>query len=303
MSSTASSALAEGGIKELSSLQAAVAGRATAGTVSPAAPIRLVLASANPDKVREIAAVLGDALDVELLPRPPEVPDVVEDGETLLDNARLKARALVAATGTAAVADDTGLEVDALGGAPGVYSARYAGEGVTYADNVTKLLADLAALPDGGGERRARFRTVALVTFPDGGEIWAEGAVEGSISDGAKGDGGFGYDPVFVPSDGDGRTFAEMSAAEKHDVSHRGRAFRALAAALAQRAELSLRAQLASADSGRLQRREAEQPQGRLAHEGVGRPGGEREIAGGRTGPLHGEERMVGGVEHAPEAP
>jgi XTP/dITP diphosphohydrolase len=203
--------------------------------VSPGRPIRLVLASANPDKAAEIAAVLADALEVDLVPRPPDVPDVVEDGDTLLDNARLKARALVAATGVAAVADDTGLEVDALGGAPGVYSARYAGEDVTYADNVAKLLSELAARPDRGGDRRARFRTVALVAFPDGAEVWTEGAVEGTITDHQRGDGGFGYDPVFAPSDGDGRTFAEMSAAEKQDVSHRGRAFRALAAALAQR--------------------------------------------------------------------
>ena len=150
--------------------------------MSGGAPPRLVLASANPDKVKEIAAVLADALDVELVPRPPEVPDVVEDGATLLDNARLKAQALVAATGLAAVADDTGLEVAALGGAPGVYSARYAGEGVTYADNVAKLLAELDALPDGGGPRSARFRTVALVAFPDGTELWAEGVVDGTIA-------------------------------------------------------------------------------------------------------------------------
>jgi XTP/dITP diphosphohydrolase len=203
--------------------------------VSPGGPIRLVLASANPDKAAEIAAVLADALEVDLVPRPPEVPDVVEDGATLLDNARLKARALVVATGLAAVADDTGLEVDALGGAPGVYSARYAGEDVTYADNVAKLLTELAGRPDRGGDRRARFRTVALVAFPDGGEVWTEGAVEGSIAEHQRGDGGFGYDPVFVPADGDGRTFAEMSVAEKQDISHRGRAFRALAGALAQR--------------------------------------------------------------------
>jgi XTP/dITP diphosphohydrolase len=203
--------------------------------VSSGSPIRLVLASANPDKVAEIAAVLADALEIDLVPRPPEVPDVVEDGDTLLENARLKARALVSATGLSAVADDTGLEVDALDGAPGVYSARYAGEDVTYADNVAKLLAELAARPDGGGDRRARFRTVALVALADGGEVWTEGAVEGTIAGEPRGDGGFGYDPVFVPTDGDGRTFAEMSAAEKQDISHRGRAFRALAAALAQR--------------------------------------------------------------------
>ena len=201
--------------------------------MSHGAPLVLVLASANPDKVAEIAAVLSGALEVELVPRPDSVPDVVEDGETLLDNARLKARALVAATGLAAVADDTGLEVDALGGAPGVYSARYAGEDVTYADNVAKLVRELAALPDGGGERRARFRTVALAAFPDGREVWAEGAVEGTILTEQRGQAGFGYDPVFAPEDGDGRTFAEMSAAEKHAISHRGRAFRALAAALA----------------------------------------------------------------------
>lgn len=194
--------------------------------------MRLVLASANPDKVGEIAAVLSTSLDVELVPRPPEVPDVLEDGATLLENARLKAIALVEATGLAAVADDTGLEVDALGGAPGVYSARYAGENVTYADNVGKLLSELTAQPDGGGARTARFRTVAFAAFPDGREIWAEGSVEGTITVDVRGEGGFGYDPVFVPADGDGRTFAEMNSGEKHEISHRGRAFRALAEAL-----------------------------------------------------------------------
>ncbi len=201
------------------------------------APWRLVLASANPDKVTEIAAILGDALDVELVPRPPEIPDVVEEGTTLLDNARLKAQALVAATGLPAIADDTGLEVAALGGAPGVYSARYAGEGATYADNVAKLLFELDALPDGGGERTARFRTVALVAFPDGTELWAEGVVDGTIAHRAQGSGGFGYDPVFVPDEGGGPTFAEMTPEAKHAISHRGRAFRALAAALADRPE------------------------------------------------------------------
>lgn len=198
-------------------------------------PLRLVLASANPDKVTEIAAVLSGALDVDLLPRPPGVPDVVEDGATLLDNARLKARALVVATRLPAVADDTGLEVDALGGDPGVYSARYAGEGATYADNVAKLLAELGALPGGGGARTARFRTVALAAFPDGTEVWAQGEVEGTVAAQPRGAGGFGYDPVFVPDGSGGRTFAEMSPDEKHAVSHRGRAFRALAAALAAR--------------------------------------------------------------------
>ena len=198
------------------------------------APRRLVLASANPDKVKEIVAVLSAALPVELLPRPHGVPDVVEDADTLVGNARLKARALVAATGMAAVADDTGLEVDALGGAPGVYSARYAGADATYADNVAKLLRALAAVEGGGVDRRARFKTVALVAFPDGTEVWAEGVLPGTIATAARGANGFGYDPVFVPEGGDGRTFAEMQPAEKDAVSHRGRAFRALGAALAE---------------------------------------------------------------------
>jgi XTP/dITP diphosphohydrolase len=204
--------------------------------VSDGAPLRLVVASANPDKVKEIVAVLSGTIGVELVPRPADVPDVVEDGETLLDNARLKARALVATTGTAAVADDTGLEVDALGGAPGVFTARYAGEDATYADNVAKLLRELGALADGGGDRRAHFKTVALAAFPDGAEVWAEGVVNGTIADEARGHNGFGYDPVFEPDDGDGRTFAEMEAAEKDAMSHRGRAFRALARRLAARA-------------------------------------------------------------------
>ncbi len=194
--------------------------------------MRLVLASANPDKAREIAALLADAAaDVELLPRPPEVPDVVEDGATLRDNARLKARALAAATGEPAVADDTGLEVDALGGAPGVRAARYSGEGATYEGNVAKLLAELDRVGARGPDRRARFRTVALVAWPDGAELAAEGVVEGVIADSPRGSAGFGYDPVFVPvgPGTDGRTFAEMDPETKAAVSHRGRAFRALA--------------------------------------------------------------------------
>ncbi len=190
---------------------------------------RLVLASANRDKAAEITAILSAAVPgLEIVPRPPEVPDVDETGDTLLDNARLKARALVAATGLAAVADDTGLEVTALGGAPGVYSARYAGEGATYADNVAKLLGAL----QGVGDRRARFRTVALAAYPDGTEQWAEGVVDGTIAETARGEAGFGYDPVFIPDEGAGRTFAEMTPEEKHRVSHRGRAFRALGALL-----------------------------------------------------------------------
>jgi XTP/dITP diphosphohydrolase len=191
-------------------------------------PVKLVLATANPDKAAEIRAVLLDAgLGVELLPRPDDVPEAEEDGATLEDNARLKAVALCAATGLPAVADDTGLAVDALGGAPGVWSARYAGDDATYADNVEKLLGALAGVP--APDRTARFSTVALARWPDGREVAAVGEVEGVIADGARGGGGFGYDPVFVPVEGDGRTFAEMTAGEKHQVSHRGRAFRTLA--------------------------------------------------------------------------
>ena len=201
--------------------------------------MRLVGASANPDKVAEMAAVLG-AVGIELEPRPPGLPDVIEDADTLLGNARLKAVAVARAAGAPAVADDTGLEVDALGGAPGVRSARYAGEHASYADNVERLLGELRRVGAVGAEaRRARFRTVAMVCWPEGPdrpaepELWAEGVVEGHILDGRRGDGGFGYDPVFVPDEGDGLTFAEMSAAAKHAISHRGRALRSLAAVLA----------------------------------------------------------------------
>jgi len=195
-------------------------------------PMRLVLATANPDKVREITAILGAGGAIELIARPESVGEVDETGNTLVDNARLKARALSEATGLPAVADDTGLFVEALGDRPGVYAARYAGPEATYADNVAKLLAELAALDDGGGERLARFSTVALVAFPDGEEIACEGSVAGRISPAAKGDEGFGYDPVFIPDEGDGRTFAQMSAVEKHRCSHRGRAFAELASCL-----------------------------------------------------------------------
>ena len=163
-----------------------------------------------------------------MLPRPADVPEVVEDADSLEGNARLKAVAICAATGMAAVADDTGLEVDALDGAPGVYAARWAGEGCSYADNRHKLLAELGDTDD----RSAQFRTVALVRWPDGSELVVDGVCAGVISREERGARGFGYDAVFVPSELDGRTFAEMSEAEKHAVSHRGRAFRNLLAAL-----------------------------------------------------------------------
>jgi len=205
------------------------------GNGAGAPALRLVLATANRDKAAEIVAILRAELGdgVELLGRPDEVPEVDETGDTLEANARLKALALLEATGTPAVADDTGLEVDALGGAPGVYSSRYSGEHATYAENVAKLLVELeragARSPE---ERRARFRTVAIAAFPGGREVVAHGVVEGSIAPEARGAEGFGYDPVFVPASGDGRTFAEMTPTEKHATSHRGRAFRALAVGL-----------------------------------------------------------------------
>ena len=190
---------------------------------------RLVCASANPDKVAEIAAILDGV--VELLPRPADVPDVVEDADTLTGNARLKAVAISAATGLPAVADDTGLEVTALGGAPGVHAARWAGDGCTYADNRAKLLREL----DGEADRRAAFRTCVLVRWPDGSELAVDGVCSGTIAASERGERGFGYDQLFVPDEGDGRTFAEMSADEKHAISHRGRAFRNLLDALRER--------------------------------------------------------------------
>jgi XTP/dITP diphosphohydrolase len=189
----------------------------------------IVLASANPKKAAEIVEILGEHL--ELVPRPVDVPDVVEDEDTFEGNSRLKAVALCEATGLAAVADDSGLEVDALGGAPGVWSARYAGEDATDQQNVEKLLAALAGRPD-PGDRTARFRAVVVLRHPDGTEVVAAGHVEGRIAPSPRGPGGFGYDPVFVPDDGDGRTFGEMSQDEKHAISHRGRALRSLLAQL-----------------------------------------------------------------------
>lgn len=191
--------------------------------------MKLVCATANPGKVAEIERILAGV--VELLPRPDEVGDIVEDSGTFVGNARLKARAVCAATGLPAVADDSGLEVAALGGEPGVETAYFAGPHATDADNRAKLL----RLLDGADDRSAVFRTVALVAFPDGSELIAEGTCAGSIATEERGARGFGYDPLFVPADGDGRTFAEMSHDDKHALSHRGRAFRNLLDLLAAR--------------------------------------------------------------------
>lgn len=187
---------------------------------------QLVCASANPDKVAEIEFILRDVVD--LVARPTDIPDVVEDADTLEGNARLKAVAICDATGLPAVADDTGLEVLALDGAPGVYSARWAGEGCSYADNRVKLLAELGDETD----RRAAFHTCVLVRWPDGRELVVDGMCPGTIATADRGERGFGYDALFVPAEGDGRSFAEMADPEKHAISHRGRAFANLLTAL-----------------------------------------------------------------------
>jgi XTP/dITP diphosphohydrolase len=194
-------------------------------TVVPPLP-RLVSASANPHKMEEIAAILEGL--VHLVPRPADVPDVVEDSGTLEGNARLKAAAICRATGEAAVSDDTGLFVDALGGEPGVDSAYYAGPHATYAENRAKLLAAL----DGVTDRRAVFRTVVMVVRPDGSELVLEGRCAGTIATEERGERGFGFDPLFIPDDGDGRSFSQMSDTEKNAISHRARAFHALVEAL-----------------------------------------------------------------------
>jgi XTP/dITP diphosphohydrolase len=185
-----------------------------------------VLATTNPHKADEMRDVLAP-LGVELKDRPGDVPDVDETESTLEGNALLKARALVAETGMAAIADDTGLFINALDGRPGVWSARYAGEGATYADNIDKALRELRDIPD--HERRAQFRTVIAVAYPDGTSWCVEGALEGAIARAPRGEHGFGYDPIFVPDGSGGRTLGELSAMEKNSISHRGRALHAFA--------------------------------------------------------------------------
>lgn len=185
-------------------------------------PASFVLATANPDKVAELQMILGAA--VRLVARPEWVPEVEEDAETLVGNARLKAMALREATGQPALADDTGLFVEALGGAPGVHSARFAGPGATYADNVAALLAAM----EGKEDRRCEFRTVALAALGEGGELWVEGRLRGRLLERPRGHGGFGYDPIFVP-EGAEASFAEMTAQQKNRSSHRFRAFSGLA--------------------------------------------------------------------------
>ncbi|NNN08632.1 MAG: RdgB/HAM1 family non-canonical purine NTP pyrophosphatase [Acidimicrobiaceae bacterium] len=188
-----------------------------------------VLATANPHKTEEMRAVLGD-LGIELLARPAHVAEVEENEVTLEGNALLKARALVMATGHAAIADDTGLFVDALGGRPGVFSARYAGPDATYDENVTKLLDEMSEVDD--MDRTATFRTVVCVAYPSGESLCVQGTLPGRIGRERRGSNGFGYDPVFEPDDAEGRTLAQLTPDEKNADSHRSRALHALVDAL-----------------------------------------------------------------------
>lgn len=193
--------------------------------------MKLVLASRNRKKIKELETFLSEiSSDITVLSLDDIVfhDEIVEDGATFAENSRIKA-SVPAGLGYIGVADDSGLEVDALGGEPGVYSARYSGEGANDEKNNKKLLAALAGVPD--EKRTARFRTVVTCIFPDGDEIQAEGVCEGRILESPRGQDGFGYDPLFwyEPL---GKTFAELTPDEKNSVSHRGRAMREFAAKL-----------------------------------------------------------------------
>ena len=180
--------------------------------------MRIVCASANPHKVEELARLLPTWVD--LVPRPSDIGDIDEDAPTLEGNAIIKAVEIANHASEWAIADDTGLEVEALNGAPGVRSARFAGEHATDAENRALLLAKL----DGVANRSARFRTVVALVSSKGDIHFVGGECAGTIAESERGNSGFGYDSLFVPADGDGRTFAEMNGPEKDAVSHRGRA-------------------------------------------------------------------------------
>ncbi len=186
---------------------------------------RLVVASKNPDKIKEMEDVLCMTGLAGEIVRDLDWPDVEETGDSLEENALLKAQAVTDVVGLPAVADDTGLEVDALGGAPGVMTARYAGPNATYAENVARLLMELEGVDD----RSARFRTIVALAMPDGDKLVVEGSLDGVIATAPRGRDGFGYDPVFEV---DGKTLAEMGTGLKNTLSHRARALRALAEAL-----------------------------------------------------------------------
>jgi XTP/dITP diphosphohydrolase len=183
--------------------------------------LRLLVATGNAHKLEEVASILGPAFELRAWP-----PGVEETGETFEANAVLKATAVAEAAGELAVADDSGIEVDALGGEPGVRSARWAAE----AEWLPRLLRRLDGVPP--AERTCRYVCAAAAVWPEGRTVVLRGTVEGVVADVPRGGGGFGYDPVMVPLEGDGRTFAEMTSDEKNVLSHRGRAFRGLAAAL-----------------------------------------------------------------------
>ena len=191
--------------------------------------MRFVLATFNRDKARELEALLAlPGLELVSLAEWREAVAPIEGGATLLDNARIKARSALALTGLPAIADDTGLAVDALRGAPGVHTARFAGPAASYEDNMMHLLRALEQVP--AGARSARFQTCCVAAFPDGREVVANGQLEGRIAIERRGSGGFGYDPVFeLP---DGRMLAELNHDEKNAISHRGQAVKALAARL-----------------------------------------------------------------------
>lgn len=192
--------------------------------------VAFVLATANEHKAGEIRQVL-EPYGIELLPRPSDVGEIDETEQTLEGNALLKARALTDATGLAAIADDTGLFIDALDGRPGVYSARYAGEHATFDDNVAKALRELDGVDD--PMRSARFRSVIAVTFPDGTSWWVDGILEGTMLHAPVGDAGFGYDVIFAPTHLGGASLAQLASDEKNAISHRGRALRAFAEKIA----------------------------------------------------------------------
>lgn len=191
-----------------------------------------MVASKNPDKIREVEAVLaGLGEDPVQVVRGLDWADIDEPFDTLEENALHKARSVSEATGLTALADDTGLEVEALRGAPGVRSARYAGVGASYADNVSKLLEDMAGIHD----RAAAFRTVVAVVWPDGSEVWTEGILMGRIALAPRGTFGFGYDPVFEVAERGFQTLAEIPESEKNQISHRARALFAMVEVLARR--------------------------------------------------------------------
>ena len=186
-------------------------------------PPRIVLATRNDHKVREILRICAD-WPVEWV-KDREFPAIEETGSTYLENALLKARGVARAVGEAALADDSGIEVDAIGGGPGPRSARYAGEHASDEENLRALIRATAGVPAGG--RTARYRAFAALAWPDGRVVHAEGRCEGMLEGRPRGTGGFGYDPIFVPMGFD-RTMAELSPEEKDRISHRGMAFRAL---------------------------------------------------------------------------